>query len=88
MLWLFLSVPLFVLAFAGITRVGWSSYFGRATAVAGSLVVTGFLISSVLESRIFVPLLPLLVPPALIGLGAEPGARADCRPPAAGQPHD
>lgn len=87
-LWLFLSVPLFVLAFAGITRAGWSSYFGRATAVAGSLVLTGFLISSVLESRIFVPLLPLLVPPALIGLGAEPCARADRCSPAAAQPYD
>ena len=72
LLWLCLAVPLLVLAAAGVKRMGWSSYFGRTTIVAGSLLVTGFLISSVLESRIFVPLLPLLIPPALVGLGAEP----------------
>jgi len=79
LLWLCLAAPLLVLAVAGVRRVGWSSYFGRTTIVAGSLLVTGFLISSVLESRIFVPLLPLLIPPALVGLGAEPQVRADRR---------
>jgi hypothetical protein len=77
LLWLFLAVPLFTLAVAGVRRVGWRSYFGRATVVAGCLLLTGFAISSVLESRIFVPLLPLLVPPALVGLGAEPPGPAD-----------
>ena len=44
--------------------------FGRALGVACLLLATGVTISSVIESRIFTPLLPLLLPAALAGLGA------------------
>lgn len=71
-MWLILSVPLLAFAAAGARRVGWSTLIGRAIGVAGLLLVVGFTISSVIESRIFTPLFPLLIPGALAGLGFVP----------------
>lgn len=71
-MWLALSIPLVALAVSGARRFGWSSYFGRTVGVAGLLLVVGFVISSVIESRIFTPLFPLLLPAALAGAGAVP----------------
>ena len=69
-MWVILSLTLLGLATLGVRRCGFSSYFGRALGVACLLLATGVTISSVIESRIFTPLLPLLLPAALAGLGA------------------
>lgn len=70
-MWLVLTVPLFAFAIIAVRRLGWRSYFASALAVASLLMVVGFTISSVIESRIFTPLFPLLLPAALAGLGVE-----------------
>lgn len=74
-MWLVLSIPLLTFAVAGARRTGWSSYRGRAFGVACFLLAVGFTISSVIESRIFTPLFPLLLPGALAGLGFAPETR-------------
>jgi hypothetical protein len=68
-MWLVLTIPLMSFAVVGVRQTGWSSYFGRAVWVAASLLLVGFTISSVIESRIFTPLFPLLLPAAMAGLG-------------------
>ena len=74
-MWLLLSGTLVALAALGTRRVGISTYFGRSLGVACLLLATGLTISSVIESRIFTPLFPLLLPAALAGLGAVPERR-------------
>lgn len=76
-MWLILTIPLMAFAVIGVRQTGWSSYFGRAVCVAGSLIVVGFMISSVIESRIFTPLFPLLLPAAMAGLGVPIGDAID-----------
>lgn len=68
-MWLVLSIPLLAFGAAGARRAGWSSYMGRAFGVACFLLAVGLTISSVIESRIFTPLFPLLLPGALAGFG-------------------
>lgn len=69
-LWLVLALPLLGFAALGVRLAGRASFRAQAAGVAVLLLAVGFLISSVIESRIFVPLLPLLLPAALAGLGA------------------
>lgn len=71
-MWLLLSLTILGFAALGVRRSGSCSYFGRTLGVAGLLLVTGLAISSTIESRIFIPLLPLLLPAALAGIGAAP----------------
>jgi cyanate permease len=78
-MWLILTIPLMTFAVHGVRQTGWSSYFGRAVCVAASLLVVGFAISSVIESRIFTPLFPLLLPAAMAGLGVPVGDAVDTR---------
>lgn len=62
-----LSVPLVWAAASGWRELPRAARASVAVA-APLLVVTGLLFSSVIETRIFTPLLPLLVPAALFGL--------------------
>jgi hypothetical protein len=78
-LWLILTVPLIAFAVKGVRQTGWSSFFGRAVWVAASLIVVGFVFSSVIESRIFTPLFPLLLPAAMAGLGVPMGDAVDAQ---------
>ena len=71
-MWLLLSLTVFGFAALGVRRFGFSSYFGRTLGVASLLLMTGLMISSTIESRIFTPLLPLLLPATLAGIGAVP----------------
>ncbi len=70
-MWLFLSVPLFWFGVRGARLRGWRSDFGSGVAISALLIAVGFTISSVIESRIFTPMFPLLLPPAMAGLGVE-----------------
>jgi hypothetical protein len=81
-MWLVLTLPLLGLAVSGARRAGWSSFMAQSVGVGVFLLVVGFLISSVIESRIFVPLLPLLLPAALAGMGTGviPDAAAESHP--------
>jgi FtsH-binding integral membrane protein len=69
--WVILVVPLFLAI--GLT---WARQprFTRAAAgiVAPALLLTGFLFSSVIESRIFTPVIPLLMPGLLFALFPSP----------------
>lgn len=72
-----LALPLVLLAVRAWRR---QPRFAKVatTVVAPALLLVGFLFSSVIETRIFTPLLPLLVPGALFGIfgeGDEPRPR-------------
>ncbi len=73
---LILLVPLFWLSLASY-RDQPRLLRAASAVVAPALLVTGFLFSSVIESRIFTPMFPLLVPGVLWTLfeGARPAAR-------------
>jgi hypothetical protein len=60
----FLIIPTW-LAITGTRMPGTPAAFGRALPVAGLFVVIAFLFSAVAESRIFLPVVPLLLPAAL-----------------------
>jgi hypothetical protein len=72
--WFFLILAVPALVTIGLSWARQPRFTRVAAAiVAPALMLTGFLFSSVIESRIFTPVLPLLVPGLLFALfPAEP----------------
>lgn len=70
--WLVLLVPAALLAWRGTRGEETPSFMRRALPVAAMFVVTAFLISAIIESRIFLPLFPLLLPAVTRALSVDP----------------
>ena len=66
--WILLAAPLLWLAWRARVRPDLPVFLRRAPEVACVMLVVGFLFAAVIESRIFTPLLPLLIPAALAAL--------------------
>jgi hypothetical protein len=71
----FLAIPIW-LAVKGARTPGAPVFFKRSLPVAALFFVTCVLFSALAESRIFLPLVPLLWPAALYGLKASASARS------------
>jgi hypothetical protein len=63
--WVVLAVFPGWLAWRGANRPPAPRFFGCTIPVAALFVATALLFASVIETRVFVPLIPLLLPPAL-----------------------
>lgn len=79
--WILLAVPLLWLAWHARRRPDLPTFLRRAPEVACVNLVIGFLFAAVIESRVFTPLLPLLVPTALAALVAPAQSTAASRQP-------
>jgi hypothetical protein len=80
--WILLAAPLLWLAFRARRRADLPVFLRRSPEVGCVTLVVGFLFAAVIESRVFTPLLPLLVPAALASLvGPAPGAHRAVRQP-------
>jgi len=79
--WILLAAPLLWLAWQARRRVDLPPFLRRAPEVACVTLVVGFLFAAVIESRIFTPLLPLLIPSALAALVWPQTARGTAREP-------
>ena len=75
--WLVLLVPAAFLAWRGTRGEDTPSFMRRALPVAAMFVVTAFLISAVIESRIFLPMFPLLLPAVTRALSTDPLMRGN-----------
>ena len=68
--WILLAAPLLWLAFRARRRADLPAFLRRSPEIGCVTLVIGFLFAAVIESRVFTPLLPLLLPAALAALVA------------------